>query len=78
MDQMNTATNGTPQAETKAELPVGQQNAALNMPTLAQIEKEYILRVLGMTGGSKEKAAQVLGVSTKTVYNKLAKYAQQG
>lgn len=78
MDQMNTATADTTKTETKGELPAGQVNVALNMPTLAQIEKEYILRVLNQVGGSKEKAAQVLGVSTKTVYNKLARYATQG
>lgn len=47
------------------------------MPTLAAVEKEYILQVLSAVGGSKEKAALVLGVSTKTVYNKLAKYATE-
>lgn len=58
------------QSESKSE----KTSELPQMPTLAQIEKEYILRVLKEVGGSKEKAAQVLGVSTKTVYNKLATY----
>ena len=73
MDNVNATTETNTQA---AELPTGESNVALNMPTLAAVEKEYILRVLGMVGGSKEKAAKVLGVSTKTVYNKLARYLQ--
>jgi len=75
MDNVNDTT--TEQAAVNStELPTGQTNQALNMPTLAQIEKEYVLQVLEKVGGSKEKAAKVLGVSTKTVYNKLARYAQ--
>jgi Nif-specific regulatory protein len=46
------------------------------LPTLAQIERQYINQVLAAVGGSKEKAAQVLGVSVKTVYNKLNSYAK--
>lgn len=75
MEQANGTTTETTTAKT-SELPTGQANMALNMPTLAAVEKEYILRVLSEVGGSKEKAAQVLGVSTKTVYNKLAKYSK--
>ncbi len=65
----------------EVSLPIGASNKSLDlpiMPTLAQIEKEYIVRVLEAVGGSKEKAAIVLGVSTKTVYNKLAVYASEG
>ncbi len=70
------------QLETVDLLPKGAANISLNskkeelpvMPTLAEIEKEYINQVLNQVGGSKEKAATVLGVSVKTVYNKLNSY----
>lgn len=43
-------------------------------PTLEALEKEYIELALSKAGGNKAKAAQILGVSIKTVYNKLAYY----
>jgi DNA-binding NtrC family response regulator len=42
--------------------------------TLAELEKLYILDTLTKTGGNKTKAADILGVSLKTIYNKLASY----
>ena len=42
--------------------------------TLEQVEKEHILKALEFAGGSKTKAAALLGVSVKTVYNKLSVY----
>lgn len=45
--------------------------------SLAEAEKELILATLGRCGGSKEKAANILGVSLKTLYNRLNLYSQQ-
>jgi DNA-binding NtrC family response regulator len=42
--------------------------------TLAQLEKLYILDILNKSGNNKTKAAEILGVSLKTIYNKLASY----
>jgi DNA-binding NtrC family response regulator len=39
--------------------------------TLREIEMEHVLRVLEKHGGSKTKAADELGISLKTMYNKL-------
>jgi transcriptional regulator with PAS, ATPase and Fis domain len=39
--------------------------------TLREIEMEHVLRVLDKHGGSKTKAAEELGISLKTMYNKL-------
>src|SRR5207302_11401531 len=39
--------------------------------TLEEIEKEHVLRVLEKHGGSKTAAAAELGISLKTMYNKL-------
>ncbi len=38
------------------------------LPTLDQIESNYLLRVLSAVGGNKSRAAQVMGVDRKTLY----------
>jgi two-component system response regulator AtoC len=43
-------------------------------PSLDEMEKEYILRVLGEAGGNQSKASQILGIDRKTLYLKLKKY----
>ena len=45
----------------------------LRLP-LAEIEKRHILRVLNSTDGNKTRAAKILGIDTKTLYNKLKAY----
>ncbi|GEM_PF-1696176 len=45
----------------------------LTLP-LAEIEKRHIFRVLSSTGGNKTRAAKILGIDTKTLYNKLKSY----
>jgi DNA-binding NtrC family response regulator len=42
--------------------------------SLAEVEKRHILFVLGSTNGNKTAAARVLGIDTKTLYNKLKSY----
>ena len=41
---------------------------------LAEIERRYVLRVLESVGGNKTLAAQILGVTRKTLYRKLEEY----
>ena len=41
---------------------------------LSEVEKRHILRVLSATGGNKTRAAKILGIDTKTLYNKLKAY----
>jgi two-component system response regulator HydG len=41
---------------------------------LEEIERRYILRVLEASGGNKSLAAQVLGLSRKTLYRRLEEY----
>lgn len=42
--------------------------------SLAEVEKRHIHRVLASTGGNKTRAARVLEIDTKTLYNKLKSY----
>lgn len=44
--------------------------------TLAQAERILILATLSACDGNKSAAADMLGVSLKTIYNKLAQYDQ--
>ena len=46
--------------------------------TLAELEREYIVRVLAAEGGNKTRAAQRLGLDRKTLYRKLEEYAAAG
>jgi DNA-binding NtrC family response regulator len=41
------------------------------------VEKEYILGTLQRNGGNKARTAEILGVSEKTLYNKLNRYAAE-
>jgi DNA-binding NtrC family response regulator len=44
---------------------------------IREMERDAILRALEETGQDKRRAAQLLGISLKTLYNKLAKYGIQ-
>jgi DNA-binding NtrC family response regulator len=47
---------------------------SLNIKTLEQLEIEHIEKVLSLLDNNKAKAAEALGVTTKTLYNKLHAY----
>lgn len=42
--------------------------------TLAELEKDHILRVLRETNGHRERAAVILGITSRTLYRKLHEY----
>jgi len=42
------------------------------------LEREMILRSLDQTSGNRTQAAQLLGISVRTLRNKLNEYRQQG
>ncbi len=44
---------------------------------LDKVEKEYILSSLQKNGGNKARTAEILGISEKTLYNKLNRYAAE-
>ncbi|MGQ0503780.1 MAG: helix-turn-helix domain-containing protein, partial [Myxococcaceae bacterium] len=45
--------------------------------TLDTVEKDYILGSLQRNGGNKARTAEILGVSEKTLYNKINRYAAE-
>jgi DNA-binding protein Fis len=51
----------------------GNPEEMLQLP-LAEVEKRHIMRVLSSTGGNKTRAARILGIDTKTLYNKMKSY----
>ena len=55
----------------------GTAPAAVPARTLREIEMEHVLRVLEKHGGSKTLAAAELGISLKTMYNKLNKLQEE-
>ena len=47
-------------------------------PTLADVERQVILRVLREVGGNRTRVAERLDISTRTIRNKLQKYKEEG
>ncbi len=47
---------------------------SFRLKALADVERQYIYRVLEETGGNKARAAGVLGISRETLYQKLKQY----
>jgi len=46
--------------------------------TVDEVERRLIQLTLEKTGGNKTKAARLLGVSLKTLHNKLRRYRSEG
>jgi DNA-binding NtrC family response regulator len=64
-------TTETPVQEKQAETP---QQLTFSFPrgtTLAQLEEMYLVEVMEMNEGNKTKVAKELGITVKTLYNKL-------
>ncbi|MDQ7835401.1 MAG: sigma-54 dependent transcriptional regulator [Humidesulfovibrio sp.] len=79
----------TPADAAPAPLPTGQASAdsapppatlrdALSVMPLHEMEKQLILKSLDETSGNRTLAAQLLGISVRTLRNKLNEYREQG
>jgi two-component system response regulator AtoC len=58
-----------------SSIPAENQPAAAISRSLAEVERDYIVAVLGETGGRFGKACQILGISRPTLRQKLRQYA---
>jgi DNA-binding NtrC family response regulator len=62
-----------------AHAPEGKSAEAGAAPvTLDELERRHILRVLEEAGGNRERAAAILGISSRTLYRKLREYETAG
>jgi two-component system response regulator HydG len=61
--------------ERSAEAPRGEPGS---IPSLDEVERRHITRVLGAAHGNKTLAARILGVDRKTLHRKLSQYARSG
>ncbi|HEY9402216.1 MAG TPA: sigma-54 dependent transcriptional regulator [Pyrinomonadaceae bacterium] len=61
-----------------AALPPREADADAPTRTLEELERQHILRVLDETGGNRERAAIILGISARTLYRKLREYEEDG
>lgn len=48
-----------------------------NFPKLDTVIKNHVMAALDLAGGNKAKAAELLGVSVKTVYNHYNRYKME-
>lgn len=67
-----------PAAPRNAAEPAAQPSETETNKSLEQLEYEHIVAVLRANGGNKPAAADVLGISLRTLYNKLRAYQLQG
>src|SRR5687767_3126103 len=45
-------------------------------PTLEEVERRYVIEILGSVGDDKAKAANILGIDLSTLYRKLKRYEE--
>ena len=71
--QLNLSGDGTEASVTNGKSQLS-ANGTLQPPTLYELERHHILRVLSDAGGNRERAAAILGISARTLYRKLREY----
>jgi len=73
--EQSTSESGTPLVPTlSGEVVTGNQMPAptpIRWPSLEEVEKRYINKVLEATGGNKRRTAEVLGIARRTLYRRL-------
>ena len=68
------ALGGAVREEPAAAAPPARPRARGTVPTLAQAERELILRALELHRNDRAKAARALGLSSRTLYRRLKEY----
>src|SRR5216684_1709899 len=66
---------GSPQAAPEAKPPENDAPSYEAGKTLDEVEMDYILRTLKAANNDKKQAARILGISVRTLYNRLAQTA---
>ncbi|MGQ7261536.1 sigma-54-dependent transcriptional regulator [Vreelandella sp. V005] len=73
--EQSTSENGTPLVPTlSGEVVTGNQMPTpppIRWPSLEEVERRYINKVLEATGGNKRRTAEVLGIARRTLYRRL-------
>jgi len=72
------AAHATPPATPPANATSAHPIAALVGRRMEEVERELILETLGRCLGNRTRAAEILGISIRTLRNKLAEYRGQG
>ena len=70
---------GLAEGAATSEPPVAASSNSLTIPigtALDDVEKQFILRTLAAQENNKTRAAQILGISLKTLHNKLKTYGR--
>ena len=62
------------QSTNPSDAPQSNHGATTVAMTLDSLEKNHILQMLAFQHGNKTKTAKVLGITIKTLYNKLHRY----
>jgi DNA-binding NtrC family response regulator len=56
----------------------GEEQIDSDLPTLAELEQRYILKVLERFNQNRERTADTLGINKSTLWRKLQNYKKQG
>jgi two-component system response regulator FlrC len=56
------------------ETPASGPNGKAEPQSLAELERDAIVRALGAVGGNRRDAAERLGIGLRTLYDKLKRY----
>jgi two-component system response regulator AtoC len=61
-------------ADVALHLSAAAADGDVGLPSLQEIERRHIIKVLQQTGGNRARAAKILAIDPKTLYNKLKGY----
>lgn len=63
--------------DTSNDTRTGDAQVTEDEPTLAELERRYILKVLDKSGGNRQQAASILGIDKSTLWRRLQQYNQE-